>query len=177
NRFPPGLAHRLPPAAERRLGARRLPPPRAPSRVRAREASRDRCLRAPAQAAGELARARRACEPCAGGRGAGRDRARAVRPRRGARTAGVRRAHGGARRVNRAPATAKLNLALVVGPQREDGRHEVATVLQRLDLADRVSIEPSPELRVDGFADDTLVRDALTALAATAGVDPAWRAR
>jgi 4-diphosphocytidyl-2-C-methyl-D-erythritol kinase len=79
--------------------------------------------------------------------------------------------------MNRAPATAKLNLALVVGPQREDGRHEVATVLQRLDLADRVSVEPAQSLQVDGFADDTLVRGALTTLAAAAGVEPAWRAR
>jgi 4-diphosphocytidyl-2-C-methyl-D-erythritol kinase len=79
--------------------------------------------------------------------------------------------------MNRAPATAKLNLALLVGPLRDDGRHEVATVYQRIDLADRVSIEPSARLRVDGFADDTLVRDALTTLADAAGVDPAWRAR
>ena len=79
--------------------------------------------------------------------------------------------------MNRAPATAKLNLALVVGPLRDDGRHEVATVLQRIDLADRVSIEPAPRLRVDGFADDTLVHGALTGLADAAGVDSAWRAR
>ena len=39
--------------------------------------------------------------------------------------------------MNRAPAPAKINLALVVGPLRDDGRHEVATVLQRVDLADR----------------------------------------
>jgi 4-diphosphocytidyl-2-C-methyl-D-erythritol kinase len=79
--------------------------------------------------------------------------------------------------VNRAPATAKLNLALVVGPLRDDGRHEVATVYQRIDLADRVSIEQAPRLRVDGFANDTLVRDALSGLADAVGVDPAWRAR
>ena len=30
-----------------------------------------------------------------------------------------------------AAATAKLNLALVVGPQRPDGKHDVVTVLQR----------------------------------------------
>ena len=70
--------------------------------------------------------------------------------------------------MNRAPATAKLNLALVVGPLREDGRHEVATVLQRIDLADRVSIEPAAELRVEGFAEDTLVRAALERLAEAA---------
>jgi 4-diphosphocytidyl-2-C-methyl-D-erythritol kinase len=79
--------------------------------------------------------------------------------------------------VNRAPATAKLNLALVVGPLRDDGRHEVATVLQRIDLADRVAIEPAPALRVEGFPDDTLVQAALERLAEAAGVEPRWRAQ
>ena len=79
--------------------------------------------------------------------------------------------------MNRAPATAKLNLALVVGPLREDGRHEVVTVLQRLDLADRVSIEPASELRVEGFAEDTLVRAALEQLAEAADTQPRWRAQ
>ena len=31
-----------------------------------------------------------------------------------------------------ADAQAKLNLALVVGPRRPDGKHEVATVMERL---------------------------------------------
>ena len=79
--------------------------------------------------------------------------------------------------MNRAPATAKLNLALVVGPLRDDGRHEVATVLQRIDLADRLSIEPGAELRVEGFAEDTLVRAALEGLAEAAHTDPCWHAR
>jgi 4-diphosphocytidyl-2-C-methyl-D-erythritol kinase len=78
--------------------------------------------------------------------------------------------------VKRAPAPAKLNLALVVGPLRPDGRHEVATVLQRIDLGDRVALEPAPRLDVRGFAGDTLVRDALAGLAAAAGVQPGWRA-
>ncbi|HSB38668.1 MAG TPA: hypothetical protein VLD13_06225 [Gaiellaceae bacterium] len=78
--------------------------------------------------------------------------------------------------MNRAPATAKLNLALVVGPQRDDGRHEVATVLQRIDLADRVRVESAPRLRVEGFARDTLVRAALERLAEAAGVEPRWHA-
>ena len=76
----------------------------------------------------------------------------------------------------RAPAPAKLNLALVIGPVREDGKHEVATVLQRIDLGDRIAIEAAPDLLVTGFAADTLVRDALNALAAAAGVEPRWRA-
>jgi 4-diphosphocytidyl-2-C-methyl-D-erythritol kinase len=79
--------------------------------------------------------------------------------------------------MNRAPATAKLNLALVVGPLRDDGRHEVATVLQRIDLADRVSLEPAAELRVEGFAEDTLVRSALEQLAQAANAEPRWHAR
>ena len=36
-------------------------------------------------------------------------------------------------------AHAKINLALVVGPLRTDGKHEVATILQRIDLATRSS--------------------------------------
>jgi len=78
--------------------------------------------------------------------------------------------------VTRAPAPAKLNLALVVGPAREDGKHRVATVLQRIDLGDRVAIAAAPGLNVTGFAADTLVHDALAALAAAAGVEPRWRA-
>ena len=79
--------------------------------------------------------------------------------------------------MNRAPATAKLNLALVVGPLGDDGRHEVATGLQRIDLADRVAVEPAAALRVDGFPDDTLVRRALERLAEAAAVEPCWRAQ
>jgi 4-diphosphocytidyl-2-C-methyl-D-erythritol kinase len=79
--------------------------------------------------------------------------------------------------VRRAPATAKLNLALVVGSPRTDGRHEVATVLQRIDLADRVAVEPAAALRVNGFREDTLVRRALELLGEAAGVESRWSAR
>jgi len=77
----------------------------------------------------------------------------------------------------RAPAAAKINLALVVGPLRPDGKHELVTVYQRLGLVDRIELEPADGLRVDGFAGDTLVRAALVALAARAGVEPGWRVR
>jgi 4-diphosphocytidyl-2-C-methyl-D-erythritol kinase len=72
-------------------------------------------------------------------------------------------------------APAKINLALVVGPTRQDGRHEVATVLQRISLADRIALEPADELRVEGFVEDTLVQRALEALAVTTGTAPRWR--
>jgi 4-diphosphocytidyl-2-C-methyl-D-erythritol kinase len=76
-----------------------------------------------------------------------------------------------------ASAYAKLNLALVVGPLRSDGKHEVVTVLQTIDLHDDVELEPGGGLAVDGFEDDTLVRAALEALAERAGAAPAWRVR
>jgi 4-diphosphocytidyl-2-C-methyl-D-erythritol kinase len=77
----------------------------------------------------------------------------------------------------RAPAPAKVNLALVVGPPRDDGKHEVLTVLQRIDLVDRIDLTPAPELQVEGFAGDTLVTGALRELAQAAGVEPRWRVR
>jgi 4-diphosphocytidyl-2-C-methyl-D-erythritol kinase len=72
-----------------------------------------------------------------------------------------------------APAPAKINLALVVGPRRADGKHELATVYQRVDLGDRITVEPAGETTVDGFPKDTIVRAVLSAL------DPAqrWRVR
>jgi bifunctional UDP-N-acetylglucosamine pyrophosphorylase/glucosamine-1-phosphate N-acetyltransferase len=72
-------------------------------------------------------------------------------------------------------AHAKINLALVVGPLREDGKHEVVTVFQQIGLADRLELERATTLTVDGFPDDTIVRAALTALAERAGVEPLWR--
>src|SRR6185436_17247775 len=77
----------------------------------------------------------------------------------------------------RAPAAAKINLALVVGPVRDDGKHEVLTVLQRIDVVDRIQVDPATELRIDGFREDTLVRSALEGLAAVVGVEPRWRVR
>ncbi len=106
----------------------------------------------------------------------------------------------GCARVRLAPA--KINLALVVGPTRPDGKHEVATVYQRIDLADTITLEtgpgagaapcatvgdPSgaaaggvpgaaPTIKVEGFGEDTLVQRALEAVAAAAAARPAWLA-
>jgi 4-diphosphocytidyl-2-C-methyl-D-erythritol kinase len=77
----------------------------------------------------------------------------------------------------RAPAAAKINLALVVGPTRADGKHELLTVYQRIDLVDRIEIEEAPTYSVEGFAEDTLVRTALERLAAATGVEPHWRVK
>jgi 4-diphosphocytidyl-2-C-methyl-D-erythritol kinase len=77
----------------------------------------------------------------------------------------------------RAPAPAKINLALVVGPLRDDGKHELVTIYQRVGISDRIDVTRAAQLRVDGFPGDTLVRGALEALAERAGVDPRWHAR
>ncbi len=78
-----------------------------------------------------------------------------------------------------AQAFAKINLALVVGPLRADGKHEIATVLQRIHLHDDVELERTSDgdLVVEGFPDDTLVHQALEALAEASASPPGWRAR
>lgn len=67
-------------------------------------------------------------------------------------------------------APAKVNLALVVGPARPDGRHELTTVYQALELADEIDVEPAEETTVGGF-EDTIVRNALALLGGE------WRVR
>ncbi len=71
------------------------------------------------------------------------------------------------------PAPAKINLALVVGPPGGDGKHDLATVYQRVDLGDRVTVEPADATTVEGFPEDTIVRAALESLDAPHG----WRVR
>jgi 4-diphosphocytidyl-2-C-methyl-D-erythritol kinase len=77
----------------------------------------------------------------------------------------------------RAPAPAKINLALVVGPPRDDGKHEVVTIYQRVGLHDRIDLELATATSVEGFDDDTIVRGALHALAEEAGQSAGWRVR
>jgi len=82
--------------------------------------------------------------------------------------------------VTRAPAPAKINLALLVGPRRADGLHEIVTVLQRIDLCETVALEPASALVVEGYRKDTLVRSALAKLAASrvaSDADAFWRVR
>jgi 4-diphosphocytidyl-2-C-methyl-D-erythritol kinase len=71
-------------------------------------------------------------------------------------------------------APAKLNLALVVGALRPGGKHEVVSVVDQLALADTLTVTRAAELRVDGYAEDTLVARALTMLAELAGTEPGY---
>ena len=77
----------------------------------------------------------------------------------------------------RASAPAKINLGLVVGPLRADGKHELLTVYQRIGIADRIDVDPADRLTVEGFPEDTLVRTALERLAERSDTEPRWRVR
>ena len=47
-------------------------------------------------------------------------------------------------------APAKINLSLEILRRRDDGYHDVATVLQTVDLADELDIEPASDIVVEG---------------------------
>ncbi|MDI6856780.1 MAG: 4-(cytidine 5'-diphospho)-2-C-methyl-D-erythritol kinase [Dehalococcoidia bacterium] len=75
-------------------------------------------------------------------------------------------------------APAKVNWTLEALRRRDDGYHEVATVLQTIDLADRVVVSPDEELRlsvrgrVEGLPavpEENLAQRAATALLEAAG--------
>jgi 4-diphosphocytidyl-2-C-methyl-D-erythritol kinase len=72
--------------------------------------------------------------------------------------------------MKRGAAAAKINLALVVGPRRDGGKHELLTVYQRIALADRVEVRAAEETVVTGYEGDTLVTRALEELAARTGM-------
>ena len=79
----------------------------------------------------------------------------------------------------RARAFAKINLGLVVGPERSDGMHEIATVLQRVDLHDSLEVDASsqPGSLIEGYPEDTIVRHALELLDRRTGNESGWRVR
>ena len=75
-------------------------------------------------------------------------------------------------------APAKNNLYLAVGERRPDGFHELETVYAALDLADTLRLEIADATSVDAPAvsgGDTLVTQALEALASAAGVATGFR--
>jgi 4-diphosphocytidyl-2-C-methyl-D-erythritol kinase len=65
----------------------------------------------------------------------------------------------------------------VVGPRRDDGKHEVVTVLERLRLADTIAVRRAESTSVEGFAEDTLVRNALDVVAREADESSRFAAR
>lgn len=75
------------------------------------------------------------------------------------------------------PARAKINLCLFVGPSRPDGRHELVTLMDSLDLCDDVSLEVGPpglladEVVCPGVRGPNLAAAALAAFRARTGWD------
>ena len=63
-----------------------------------------------------------------------------------------------------------------MGEVRADGLHELAGLVQRIDVADRLTVELADETVVTGFPDDTLITRALVAVAETAGVSRGFHA-
>ena len=76
-------------------------------------------------------------------------------------------------------APAKVNLGLTLGPTRADGRHELVTVMQPVDLCDRVRLVPAglgagaDEVHCPGVDGDNLAAAALRAFRERTGWDGA----
>ncbi len=76
-------------------------------------------------------------------------------------------------------APAKVNLGLTLGPVRADGRHELVTVMQPVDLCDRVRLLPTQlgsradEVHCPGVDGDNLAAAALRAFRERTGWDGA----
>ena len=75
------------------------------------------------------------------------------------------------------PAPAKINLGLTLGPLRDDGRHRLVTVMQPVNLCDRVSAVPAglgaaqDECVCEGVEGDNLALSALRAFREATGWD------
>ena len=82
----------------------------------------------------------------------------------------------------RLPAYAKLNLTLEVLGRRDDGFHQIATIMQTISLADVLEIEHDTELRIeceypDLTGDQNLVWQAAVELGKAGNVEPNARIR
>ena len=74
------------------------------------------------------------------------------------------------------PAYAKINLTLEVLGKYDDGYHQIASVMQLIDLHDTLSFQPSQDLRLtcnipDLCSDDNLVLKAARLLRSTTGTE------
>jgi 4-diphosphocytidyl-2-C-methyl-D-erythritol kinase len=72
-------------------------------------------------------------------------------------------------------APAKVNLCLYVGPLRADARHELVSVMQSIELADRLELRdhdgPADEVRCEGVEGPNLAAQALSAFRELTGWD------
>ena len=79
--------------------------------------------------------------------------------------------------TERAPA--KINLCLFLGPTRADGRHELVTLFDSIELADELEVAAAAadEVVCEGVDGPNLVADALSALRAIGWAAPPVRVR
>jgi len=79
--------------------------------------------------------------------------------------------------TERAPA--KINLCLFLGPTRADGRHELVTLFDSIELADELEVAAAAadEVVCEGVDGPNLVADALSALRAVGWAAPPVRVR
>lgn len=77
----------------------------------------------------------------------------------------------------RAAAPGKVNLCLYVGPRRPDGLHELVSLVQPLDLADELTLEPAQidEIVCPGVEGENLAARALRVYREAAGAPGACR--
>lgn len=77
----------------------------------------------------------------------------------------------------RALAPGKVNLSLFLGPVREDGRHELVTLLESVSLADEVTVQAAEHDQVvcPGVEGENIVSAALAALRAQRWAGPPVR--
>jgi 4-diphosphocytidyl-2-C-methyl-D-erythritol kinase len=71
-------------------------------------------------------------------------------------------------------APAKINVCLYLGPVRDDGRHELVSVMQSVSLADRLRLEPgtrADSVHCPGIEGDNLVAAAIERFRARTGWD------
>jgi len=71
-------------------------------------------------------------------------------------------------------APAKINISLLVGPVREDGRHELASLMQSITLCDELTIadaDARDEVICPGVAGPNLVESAIAAFREASGWD------
>ena len=80
---------------------------------------------------------------------------------------------------NRESAAAKINLCLFVGGPRADGRHELVTLFESIDLSDELVFTPAPagedEVVCPGVSGENLVTQALAGLRAAGWAAPPVR--
>ena len=169
DRLPPGLARGVPAAAERRLGARRVPPQSRPGSL-GRGQARRRRRRSRTAGRRSRTRSRSPGSPSASGRS--RRSPRSAAPPPSAPRSSSRRSSSRSRRRSGDRARTRRSTSRSSSVRcGADGKHELVTVLPGARPRRPRSTSSPPTRRPSRASTDTIVRGALAQLAGRAG----WR--